>query len=370
MNTSAVIRQVVAQHQHWMYREASNGVEISNREFRGMTAAIESVVRSVLPELTDAERFALLRGQYTTGELRGLRDGINQAITSYVDTLKSNIKDQGVAVAQYESSFAVRLMAKIATDISNPHIDPKGVYEEALRKPVMGMLYSDTLSDIATGTKRRAFQSIRNGISAGVTNEEIVRTLCGTKKNKNTDGLMNKTRSETEMLVRTTRNQIANEAYQQTYSALGVERVVVCATLDGRTSKYCAAHDGDIHNIESDFPRPPYHPNCRTVLIPFDDGDAFKRRRGNTSFKSIGKMSQKERDSLEYSDADGMSYEEWFSEQSDDFQKKWLGPTRYKLYKEGGFSLKRFADPAGGEYTIDQLREKDEQTFEELFGKA
>lgn len=370
MDTNPIIRQVVAQHQHWMYREASKGVAASDRDYRAMANSIASVVRSVLPELSNAERYALLRGQYTTGALREIRDDISGSVTGYVESLKASVEAQGKALAEYESSFAVRLLSQIATDISNPSIDPTGVYKEALRKPVMGMLYNDMLQDVDTSTKRMAFQSIRNGISTGATNDEIAKALCGTKKNKNIDGLLNRTRSQAEMIVRTTRNQVANEAYQQTYSALGVSKVALCATLDGRTSKYCAAHDGDIYDIDSDFPRPPYHPHCRTVLIPVEDGIPFKRRRGNTSFKSIGKMNKEERQNIDYSDVDGMSYEEWFSHQDSDFQKTWLGPVRYKLYKDGGFSLKKFADPVGGEYTIEELRERDEQTFNSLFGKA
>ncbi|EXE31859.1 hypothetical protein J571_4159, partial [Acinetobacter baumannii 554515] len=44
----------------------------------------------------------------------------------------------------------------------------------------------------------------------------------------------------------------------------------------------------------------------------------------------------------------------------------WLGPKRYKLYKEGKFDFEKFFDPEGRLYTLDQLRKLDEQTFKEL----
>ncbi|EXB37538.1 phage head morphogenesis domain protein, partial [Acinetobacter baumannii 1462234] len=50
----------------------------------------------------------------------------------------------------------------------------------------------------------------------------------------------------------------------------------------------------------------------------------------------------------------------------DFFQREWLGPKRYKLYKEGKFDFDKFFDPEGRLYTLDQLRKLDEQTFKEL----
>ncbi|EPP3439672.1 phage head morphogenesis protein, partial [Acinetobacter baumannii] len=50
----------------------------------------------------------------------------------------------------------------------------------------------------------------------------------------------------------------------------------------------------------------------------------------------------------------------------DFFQREWLGPKRYKLYKEGKFDFEKFFDPEGRLYTLDQLRKLDEQTFKEL----
>lgn len=48
------------------------------------------------------------------------------------------------------------------------------------------------------------------------------------------------------------------------------------------------------------------------------------------------------------------------------YQKEWLGPKRYKLYKEGQFDFDKFFDPKGRLYTLDELRELDERTFKIL----
>ncbi|MFX5812804.1 phage head morphogenesis protein, partial [Acinetobacter baumannii] len=60
------------------------------------------------------------------------------------------------------------------------------------------------------------------------------------------------------------------------------------------------------------------------------------------------------------------TFKEFFKKTDDFFQKEWLGPKRYKLYKEGKFDFEKFFDPEGRLYTLDQLRKLDEQTFKEL----
>ena len=53
--------------------------------------------------------------------------------------------------------------------------------------------------------------------------------------------------------------------------------------------------------------------------------------------------------------------------QADDFfQREWLGEKRYKLFKEGHYSIDKFVDPLGRQYTLAELRILDEKTFKNL----
>ncbi|PRW82924.1 phage head morphogenesis protein, partial [Pseudomonas fragi] len=76
-----------------------------------------------------------------------------------------------------------------------------------------------------------------------------------TKELKYKDGLIEVTRRDVETIVRTARNHISNVAYNETYKALDVQEVMDCATLDGRTSKYCASVDGRKHRVGTSHPR-------------------------------------------------------------------------------------------------------------------
>ncbi|MDX6038299.1 phage head morphogenesis protein, partial [Acinetobacter baumannii] len=61
------------------------------------------------------------------------------------------------------------------------------------------------------------------------------------------------------------------------------------------------------------------------------------------------------------------TFKGWFDKQDAAFQKSWLGPTRYKLFKEGKYSLDKFIDPLTGQpFTLAELKKLDEEMFKRL----
>jgi hypothetical protein len=59
------------------------------------------------------------------------------------------------------------------------------------------------------------------------------------------------------------------------------------------------------------------------------------------------------------------TYNDWLKQQPASVQDDILGPTRGKLFREGGFTVDRFTDRSGQEYTLDQLRQRDQEAFDE-----
>lgn len=57
------------------------------------------------------------------------------------------------------------------------------------------------------------------------------------------------------------------------------------------------------------------------------------------------------------------TYQSWLGKQSAAFQDDVLGPTKGKLFREGGVTLDRFVDRNGASLTIDQLRAKEAPAF-------
>jgi len=171
-----------------------------------------------------------------------------------------------------------------------------------------------------------------------------------------------------------------------TYEQLGITHVRFMATLDGRTSKLCASLDGKRWRVIDPHPVPPLHPNCRSIVQPvLDDASdsigmrPFVRslkvtgRDGQRTFRPIGKMTPKQREDAGLKGgqvAAKTTYAKWFADQDAAYQREWLGGKRYRLYKEGGYTLDRFVDPvAGRQYSLAELRLRDAETFKQIFGE-
>lgn len=81
-------------------------------------------------------------------------------------------------------------------------------------------------------------------------------------------------------LVYTETTAIYSEAKKESYNEAGFEYVKISATLDHRTSDICRDLDGEIVPMElykTGVTVPPFHPNCRSVAIPYFDDDIQKR---------------------------------------------------------------------------------------------
>lgn len=105
-------------------------------------------------------------------------------------------------------------------------------------------------------------------------------------------------------LVMTESAAYAAKAQENCYKDLGIDQYEIVATLDTHTSPICQEMDGKVFNIkeyEVGVTANPFHPNCRTVTVPYFADDT----------KSMRAMRNKE-GKIEYVPAD-MKYKEWFN---------------------------------------------------------
>lgn len=377
------IAQAMAQHSAYTYRASSTVVNAINAQVDSLARTLAAELTVRLDELNQAEMQAFLAGKYNTDRLKDLRDSINQWAASLNTAVYAEWTEPAKQLAGYEVGYITSLMGEVVQDVPAVSLTANQVYRSAMVQPVLGQLVDDMLKGIASDTKDRVYSTVRQGMSAGQSNAQIIKALRGTSALNWSDGVLQATKNDAGRIVRTARNHISNVAYESTYDALGVKYMVVCATLDGRTSKYCAQADGTIYKVGDQFPRPPYHPNCRTVLAPSVDGELIGKRPfvrslkvrgrdGESKFRSIGDMTKKQREQagLEVGQvAATTNYGTWFGNQDAAFQQEWLGPSRYELYKKGDYTLERFIDPlTGKQYNLEQLRAKDAQTFQQVFG--
>lgn len=384
----------LAQHASYAYRASSTVVNQLNREIERLGKELAEKLYPALEGLSAGEREAFLAGRYNSTALKRLK-GVIEQHTGHLDEVIHEIwEESAIVLAQYEADYAFEVMDRAVDGLKKIKPDAKSITKAAEGRPVFGgKLLHELLNETVERSEAQVYAAIRQGFADGQTNTEVIRALRGTAALRYQDGLMHRSKIEAERVVRTARNHIGNVAYEDTYGKLGVGYVVVVATLDGRTSKYCAAMDGTRYKVGEAYPRPPYHPGCRTMLAPSMDDDLIGNRpfvrslkvRGGykigedgeriplpPQFRPVGKMTkaQRAKAGLEVGQVKaGTNYSGWFSRQDADYQREWLGPKRYKLYKEGGYELNRFVDPRGHQYTLDELRRRDAITFKSVFGE-
>lgn len=363
-NIEKSLIEVLTQHQAYLYRASSQSVNELLTVFNDESALMLAKLRDLLDELNDSEKLALTGGQYTTSNLKEIRDLISQWFTAINTSLPQAFAVSATALAVYEASYTVKLYGG-----KNKKPNGEKLYSAAKKIPLVGgALVDDLLSKIAETARQKVEYAIRDGISSGKSNQEIVQRIRGTKRLNFEDGLLTGSKSDIDRTVRTVRSHVANQAYLNSFNQFGFEYVRLVATLDGRTSKLCASLDGTVWEINDPAKRvPPLHPNCRSILVPVErDGRLVGERPFVMDERRVKNIPKDERSQLIGQLDANTTFKEFFKKTDDFFQKEWLGTKRYRLYKEGKFDFDKFFDPEGRLYTLDQLQKLDEQMFKRL----
>ena len=113
----------------------------------------------------------------------------------------------------------------------------------------------------------------------------------------------------------------------------------------------CRERDNRVYTLE-DAPPIPAHFSCRSRKVPYLG--EFKAK-GNRAAQG-GSVPE------------DTSYGDWLRRQSKATQEEVLGVKKARLFREGGLPIDRFQDATGKEYTLAQLRQRDNEIWNEVFG--
>lgn len=359
------------------------------RNTRGLTADMSKVVEDAgrtlgmdlldrLDNLTPAELRTLSR--YRSGQRVDRLPTRVQGVVNFLDgwsaTLGSAVmatwQEGAIEFTQSESDFIVDLMRETLVDAPTAVVSAAAIYQQAMETPALGTFIEDALKEVEGETKMRIISRIREGVSQGETNDQIVRALRGTKTMNYSDGVLKTTRNNLQTIVRTGRTHLSNTAYDETYQALGVEQVVFVATIDGRTTLRCSSLDSNTYDTGSNYPRPPLHFGCRSVIAPFFGGRIAGNRPYVKAFQPIRTIPRDKRPDGMVGQMRASTSMTDFLKRSDNaaFAREYFGPTRYKLFQEGKISIGQMIRADGTKYSIAQLRQRHAKDFREVFGDA
>jgi len=381
--------RALTQHAAYQFRASSAVVNAVSAQLLALTGELAKDLLYLLDGLSQTEMQGFLAGQYKTAKLKKLRD----AIRDYGEGVGAGINDEwqrtAPKLAAYEAGYVASVVDKVVAGLPKPKIVEQAIYQKAMNRPLSGhapyggRLVQELLDEFGAAQAQRVMATVRSGVAGGLTHAQIVRSVRGTQALQFQDGIVQVARTDAERLIRTARTHVSNQAMLDTYEQLGVTHVRFMATLDGRTSKVCAALDGKRWRVGEAHPVPPLHPNCRSIvqadlggdvvgMRPFVRSLKVRGRDGRRTFRSIGKMTKKQREDAGLQAgqvAAKTTHGRWFANQDAAFRKEWLGQKRFELMEKGGYTIDRFVDPlAGRQYSLEELRRRDAETFRQVFG--
>lgn len=327
-------------------------------------------IYDLIADLTDRDKALLLKGKYTTKRLAGLRDTIKQLSKEYSKATAAGIAKSGSELISYEIGHTEKVLAATA-NIPNPKpTSPGAVAKLARQTPLLGNHMSKYAKDVGASVLSMFNSEITDGIQADETAAAIKARIKGTAAQKFNDGGMARIRRKVETTTRTSLNHTTNTARDETLKQNGVETLIWRAVLDGRTSKVCASRDGIKYPVGKG-PRPPAHPNCRSVMVAYLGHEPDGTRPWLMDKRQFGDIPDKERGGKFGNIKANQTYEDWFDKRTTEkFKKEWLGKSRYELYKSGKYKIGDFVDKTGKQYTLDQLKVLDAQALKDVGLKA
>jgi len=235
---------------------------------------------------------------------------------------------------------------------------------------------------IATKSQERLALAIRSGVFSGETTQQIARRMIGklefgdfgplsVKQLAQSGGELTKlANNQIQTIVRTSVNQVQNQASQAVYAANSkvAPKYEYVATLDSRTSPICRRLDGQEFAYNKG-PTPPQHFNCRSTTVPVVDFDGLQKKYPSLKKPPVGKVVTRPTGEGTGRVPQGTAYGDWLLKQDKKLQIKTLGNEGKVNY------FKRLAKKEGsGQKAIRKLvredgSERSLKDLQRLYGK-
>jgi len=289
-------------------------------------------------KLTDKQRYRLISSE--------LREIIKEAYSGFTDLMLKDMEDIT------ELTFNSTIVALTAATAINPKVKWVDVSQSVKNKlidknrPILGSTLKDIQLDKTVRDISRFRQTIADSFERNASLPMTERAVIASNAVTELNGKIR--RNEIKTLTRTILKSAIEEARGESYKYF--DDVIVgytsLATLDMRTSKLCASLDNVFYpkskyRYETIPNKPPRHFNCRTLLVA-ETKESLKREDTRTYALHDAKIVN-HRDgthSTKFTVAKGglvsdkLSFNDWFKRQPAEYQKSYLGKTRYELFKK------------------------------------
>lgn len=346
---AARLRAILAQLKESLATWAGDSTEITAAELQGLAELqsefVEDQLRKALPAGgRDMVRSVEISPQFAQSVVTTDPTQINLVALS--DDLFAAVEGAGAA-AGAPTTFS--LTARQGATITLPN----------------GEVVTKAFRGLAESQAERFSQVVRQGLLTGEPTADIARRLRGSlqfgeeaktvKQLALAGGELTKIANhQVVSIVRTSVNQVANEASNRVYEANQdiTKKYKYVATLDSRTSAICRALDGRVFEYGKG-PKPPSHWGCRSTIVPEIDyeGLGFEPPPPGKRAAKGGMV-----------DAD-TNYGQWLLDQGAARQQEVLGskaPYFRMLARKHGArdAMAKLVREDGRELTLEQLRRR------------
>lgn len=168
---------------------------------------------------------------------------------------------------------------------------------EVITEPWSGAMFSSRIWKNEWNMAQRVSEMVGRSLIAGHSTKRIARDI---------EEALGVDRRNAERLILTESAHVKTEADLQLFYRLDIKQVEFNVTLDSRTcTTECAHHDGEIiaiKDLKDGVNKPPLHPRCRCVLLPYNEALAsvkkhekrIARNAGGENIRVDGDMTYKE----------------------------------------------------------------------------
>ena len=331
-------------------------------------AILQVYEKDIIPDLIDQlrvrlsriEDFGFDRGAQTTARVEAMVTELTRITNQFRDV---NTRTQGELFDLIDDEVKWQMgviREELDFNIQFNIPAPETVRQVVLSKPFDGHTLEQWFETLATGTQRRLGQTIQRGVVEGLSTEQIVNTVRGTRALGYTDGILNTTRAQTQAIIHSAIQHATNQARVALFTDNEdmIDGVQWVATLDSRTCLQCSPLDGKVFP-DGEGVRPPLHLRCRCAVVAVVK-----------SWEDLGidaeELSPGTRASVNGQVPSTITYSEWLKTQPRSVVEDALGVKKSKLFLDGDLKLTSFVTNSRKELTLDQIRKREAGAFNKI----
>lgn len=254
---------VIAEHQANLSRlgeawgqKICDALDASDRE---LIAHLKDLLNEVKAEYK-------INTKKSVDQLAYIRSRIEEIRVRAFVRAEKELREEAPTLIDNETKWSKRILSEITGEKASKFADltPKRIDKVLENGIIQNRPWADWWTYTADADVQRIANVCNAGLVQGITTENIVRLIMGTREGNYEDGMLSTSRASARNLARTICSGIANQAKDEFYRAnddvvLAVEWL---DTLDGRTCVHCAGLDRMRWKTDEPHPVPPLHPSC------------------------------------------------------------------------------------------------------------